>query len=116
MVIAVLLSDSAKAIGCRPDILHIDIAFIVQVTQQLRKGIKRLSDVLCFFSLGVGFVGDFDVEVEAAFAMLRQRLARNNPVLRVDVLNGYRGDIRILVQNSAGEFQKNCRDPLSHVL
>ena len=69
MVVPVLLGPAAVSIGSRSDILHVDVALFVQVAEQLGERLEGFGDVLGLLGLAVGFVGDLDVEVEAALAL-----------------------------------------------
>jgi hypothetical protein len=52
---------------------------MVQVPQEFFKRLERLLDVLRFFCLAVGFVGNFDVKVDAVFSMCQRRLNIDPP-------------------------------------
>jgi hypothetical protein len=54
--------------------------------------------------LGVGAVDDLDVEPERAGAVLGERLAAGEPVLRIDVVDGDSCNGRILAQQRRRDF------------
>ncbi len=51
MMVAELLRPAPVSVGRRPDILHVHVAFLVQVTQDALEAGKRLGDVAGFSSL-----------------------------------------------------------------
>jgi len=83
MLVPELLSFATVSIGSRPDILDIDVALVMQVAEQLRERGKGLADVFSLLGLGVAFVRDFDIEVDATLSLLRQCLSSNDPVFRI---------------------------------
>src|ERR1700730_2085325 len=81
MVISILLRISAKTIRRGFYILDMDIALLMQASQYLRKTGKSFFNIKRFFVLGVGFVRDLDVEVEAVFLLLAEKLTTDNPAV-----------------------------------
>src|ERR1700712_2213869 len=64
-----LLGLSAIAVCSRPDVLNVDVAFVVKIAQEVLEAGERLPDVTRLLSLGIGLVGDLDIEVNALFAL-----------------------------------------------
>jgi hypothetical protein len=116
-MVAVLLRQAAIAIRCGPDILDVDVAFLMQFAQDAREAVERFPDVLGFFGLGIGFVGDFYVEVETGLALLAERDPADHPAVGLDEVDGNRRDapflfrMRLVSSSSSSEISRtSCGD------
>ena len=65
MLVTPFLRPLTVAIGGSTHVLHVDVALLMQLAEDLAEAVESFADVLCLLVLGVGFVGDLDVEVEA---------------------------------------------------
>src|SRR5579863_8325832 len=102
-----LLGFASEAVCSRPYILNIDVAFLMHVAEKLTEGVESLLDVLRLFRLAVGFVRNLDVEVEALLSVFRERLAGDDPIVRVYVLYRYGGHFRLLVKDTGCKVRQS---------
>ena len=72
MMIPIFLSLPPITVGGSAYVFDVDVTHFMKVAEQLAECIKRLTDVLSLFSFSVGFVSDFDVEINAAFTQFSQ--------------------------------------------
>src|SRR4051812_45766182 len=87
MVIPVLLRISAITIRCSLYVLHMDIAFLMQVSQYPREAFESFPDIKRLFILGVGFVRDLDIEVKAVLLLLAEKPTADHPAIVIDEIN-----------------------------
>jgi hypothetical protein len=88
MLVPVVPRFATVSIGSCLDILDINAPLVMQVAEQLRERGKGLPNVFSLLGLGVGFVPDFDIEVDATLPLFRQSPSSNDPIFRIDVLDG----------------------------
>src|SRR3984893_11252790 len=65
----ILLRLASNPVGGRPYVLNINVAFMVQVAEQLAERVIDFTYVLRLFCLTIGFIRNLDVKVEAAFGL-----------------------------------------------
>jgi hypothetical protein len=85
----------------------------MQRGQQLGKGGKAFGDVLGFFVLGIGAIGNFDVEVHAVLAQRSQRLPIYQPLLGRYAVDHDGGNGRGFTQDAVGALQQQGGDLLN---
>src|SRR3982074_1069370 len=102
MVISVFLRISAKTIRRGFYILDMDIALLMQVSQYLRKTGKGFFYIERFFVLGVGFVRDLDVEVEAVFLLFAEKPTADNPAVMSNEIDCNSRHLPFLFQYARG--------------
>ena len=83
--------------GARID--HVYIRALVQLAQDAPEGIVDILDVARLLRLGVGLVGDADVQVEGVPAQFGQRLPADEPLFMRDVLQRDGDDRQLLAQH-----------------
>jgi len=105
-MVAILLRVSAVTIRCCFNIPSVDIAFIMQITQDAFKACKRLLDVKRFFIFGIGFVGNLYVEVKAVLILLPKKKTANDPAVAAHEINGDGGDFTLLFQNTVSQIKQ----------
>ena len=81
-----LLRQPAIAVGVAADFMDMDVGFRVQRPEQFAHPLEHRGDEGRLLVLGVGAVGDVDVEPVAGELLLRQRTAACEPVGGVDDL------------------------------
>src|SRR5258708_2401634 len=108
--VTALLRQPAKTIGIAADFVDVEVTLVVQRPEQLAHALEHGREIGGLFILGVGALGDMDVEPIAGEPLLRERFAAGEPVRRVDRLDDDGGDLRILVQDVGGEFGDGGRD------
>src|SRR5262245_36803555 len=79
LLVPVLLRLATVAVGRAARVDHVDVRNLVQVRPDLRHGRVHLAQVARLLGLGVGLVGDADVEVKGRLAQRGQRLAADEP-------------------------------------
>ena len=77
------------------------IAFFVQRPEQFAHAREERGKIGRLLVLGIGALGDMDVEPEAREALLRQRPAAGEPVGGIDRLDDDGRDLGILAQDPA---------------
>ena len=83
----------------RARIDHVYIRALVQLAQDAPEGIVDILDVARLLRLGVGLVGDADVQVEGVPAQFGQRLPADEPLFMRDVLQRDGDDRQLLAQH-----------------
>src|SRR5882757_2554637 len=114
-MITVLLRFATISIRARPYVLDVDITFLMQIAEQALKRRKHFGNVFGLFRLGIRLVRDLDVEVKATLALLAQRTATNNPIIRIDVVDRYRGDVGLFTENSGCQLEQNAGNLPGHL-
>lgn len=105
-VVPEFLGFPTVAIGCSPDILNVDIALLIQRSEDSLKTCEGLGDVLRPLVLGVGFVRDFDVEVNTVLTQIAQQAPSNRPRVLRHVINGDCGDLTLLFEDTRRDVQQ----------
>src|SRR5260370_6394407 len=71
--IAPLLGQPAEAIGISPNLVDMQIALVVQGPEQRAHLLENGGDIGCLFVLGIGALGDVDIEPETRQFLFRER-------------------------------------------
>ena len=80
------------------------VALLVQRPEQLTHALEHRGKIGGLLILGVGALGDVDVEPEAGEALFGQRLSAGEPVGGIDRFDDDGGDLGILAQDPGGEL------------
>ncbi len=105
LLVPILLRPAAVAVGSGAGIDQVHVRHLVQVLPESPPWpSKHLAQVARLLGLGVGLVGDADVEVEGRLPELGERLAADEPGVGGDVLHGDRDHRQLLAEHGLGEL------------
>jgi DNA-binding transcriptional LysR family regulator len=108
----ILLCASAITVGRRAHVVHMHIAFVMNIAEPLAHRGEYGIDVASFFFGGIGFVGHANVDEEAVLALRGEARSADDPVQRIDMADRDRGQLALLVQDLGSQLQQVVGDRL----